>query len=248
LPAVSIPVVASSIYITASGENPINTESHQESKRGHDVEESPLPPSLPNNDSGTAGTSYIRHRWISWWSIAWRFTLALVFSLLLIAVLYGYSRSERLGTWDRRAFNTLTILFSSLASLSLGSLLGLLGAALRWPILARRVYTPRKVDLILGMYHPLGSLKLIAYQSRHRKLSVTTLIVLLYLIFNVVVRLSVAVFGLTYDLNDDLETEYPTMATDFGSVESFQYNPSEHLDYMIETKDFPRLYFLAQGV
>ncbi|KAL2117859.1 hypothetical protein VTJ04DRAFT_7519 [Mycothermus thermophilus] len=120
------------------------------------------------------GTPYKRHQWISWWSIDWRFTLALVFSLLLIAVLYGYSRSERLGTWDQRAFNTLTILFSSLASLSLGSLLGLLGAALRWPY---------------------------------------------------------SVFGLTYDLNDDVETEYPIMATDFGSVESFQYNSRRLRDF-----------------
>lgn len=117
----------------ASDEDPINTQTHQESRRDHDVEKSPLSPSPPDNDSCMTGTPYKRHQWISWWSIDWRFTLALVFSLLLIAVLYGYSRSERLGTWDQRAFNTLTILFSSLASLSLGSLLGLLGAALRWP-------------------------------------------------------------------------------------------------------------------
>lgn len=65
---------------------------------------------------------------------------------------------------------------------------------------------------------------------------------------HVAVRLSVSVFGLTYDLNDDVETEYPIMATDFGSVESFQYNSSKHQDYMIETGDFTRPYYLAQGV
>jgi hypothetical protein len=111
----------------------------------------------------------------------------------------------------------LTILFSSLVSLSLGSLLGLLGAVVRWPLLARRAHAPRDADLILGMPKPTGSLKLIVHHcGPNGKWSVTTWIVLAYLLFNIIGRLSVAAFGLTYDLNENASVDYPVMLHDFG--------------------------------
>ncbi|KAK0711757.1 hypothetical protein B0H67DRAFT_491133 [Lasiosphaeris hirsuta] len=135
-----------------------------------------------------------------------------------MVILHAFSGRESLGTWDRRLFNALTILSSSLVSLSLGSLLGLLGAVLRWPLLARRSHTPRDVDLILGMPNPTGSLKLIVHAcGRNGKWSVTTVIVLAYLVVNIIGRLSVAIFGLTYDLNEKAGVEYPVTLPDFGT-------------------------------
>lgn len=146
----------------------------------------------------------------------WRFACALLFSVLIIAVLHSYSGGVRLGPWDRRVFNTATILFSSLVSLSLGSLLGLLGSMIRWPLLAMKYNTPRDVDLLLGMPSLTGSLKLILHHSWNgQQWSRTTWIVLLYLLINLVGRLSVAVFGLTYDLNKEAGVEYPVMVNSF---------------------------------
>ncbi|KAL1841684.1 hypothetical protein VTJ49DRAFT_6723 [Mycothermus thermophilus] len=212
-----------------------NTRFHQEYTSRHVLDECPprsrtpstTPPWRTSSNGSVPTNTPSRYRWISWWSLAWRLVLSLLFSLLLLVVLYSYSGQDKLSTWDRRLFNTLTILFSSLASLSLGSLLGLLGAALRWPLLARRAHSPREVDLILGMQHPSVSLKLITYHcGRGRNMSVTTLVVLVYLIFNMAVRLSVAVFGLTYNLDENVYIDYPVMVTDFGSDEWLRYNLS----------------------
>ncbi|RYP01586.1 hypothetical protein DL765_010851 [Monosporascus sp. GIB2] len=154
------------------------------------------------------------------WSVLWRFFCTVLFSILVMAVLYSFSGIDSLTPWERRAFNTLTILLSSLVSLSLGSLLGLLGAAIRWVLLARKANTPRDVDLILGMPNPTGSLKLVFHHSgAHGKWSGTTLIVVLYLLVNIIGRLSVAAFGLTYDLDENAGIEYPVMINDFGTSE-----------------------------
>ncbi|KAK5655738.1 hypothetical protein OQA88_5275 [Cercophora sp. LCS_1] len=155
-----------------------------------------------------------------WWSVSWRFVCSVFFSIILMVILDSYAGRESLGTWDRRLFNMLTILFSSLVSLSLGSLLGLLGATLRWPLLASRKHAPDDVDLILGMSNPTGSLKLILHHCRRaNKWSATTSIVLAYLVVNIIGRLSVAAFGLTYDLNENAGIDYPVMLPDFGARE-----------------------------
>ncbi|KAK3349541.1 hypothetical protein B0T25DRAFT_504738 [Lasiosphaeria hispida] len=80
---------------------------------------------------------------LPWKHVAWRFAICLVFCIILAAVLYIFEGIEILDKWERRGFNTLSILFSSLVSLSLGSLLGLLGGMLRWPLLARSHASPR---------------------------------------------------------------------------------------------------------
>ncbi|KAG0634069.1 hypothetical protein HOY80DRAFT_1100958 [Tuber brumale] len=108
---------------------------------------------------------------------------------------------------SRRPFNTLSILLTVIASLGLGSLLGHLGSMLRWPLLARTV------DSILGMSPPAGSFRLIKRHVRERRVLRTTLIVAAYLVKNVVGRLSVAVFGLAYNMTEKAGIEYPILAT-----------------------------------
>ncbi|KAG0634062.1 hypothetical protein HOY80DRAFT_1100907 [Tuber brumale] len=119
------------------------------------------------------------------------------FSLVLLVIcLRAFSQLQALSEWEQRTFNTLSILLTAIASLGLGSLLRHLGSMLRWPLFARMV------DSILGIAPPAGSLRLIKRHIRERRISRSTLIVTTYLVTNVVGRLSVAIFGLAYNMTD----------------------------------------------
>ena len=137
---------------------------------------------------------------------------------------------------QRRGFNTLAILLSSLLSLALGSLFGILGSVIRWPLLAKKANKPLdvkspnreefelsnlvlQVDLILGMANPTGSFKLVWKHFIHWNLSGTTAVVALYLFANIASRLSVAGFGLTFSINEIAGVEFPVMVPDWGSDE-----------------------------
>ena len=73
-----------------------------------------------------------------------------------------------------------------------------------------------------------GSLRLIWRHLRKDGTSRTTWIVAGYLMINVFGRLSVAVFGLTYNMMDRTGIEYPILSTNWASVSWISYvNPSE---------------------
>ncbi|CUS15583.1 unnamed protein product, partial [Tuber aestivum] len=137
---------------------------------------------------------------------------------LLMICLRVFSRGQQLSKWEQRLFNTLSILLTAIASLGLGSLLGHLGSMLRWPLLARTMYQMRDVDLILGMSPPTCSLRLIWRHIREWRISRTTLIVTAYLVTNLVGRLSVAAFGLAYNMTDDAGVVDPILKSDWGSA------------------------------
>jgi len=63
------------------------------------------------------------------------------------------------------------------------------------------------------MQSPTGSAKLLFVHFREWRLSLTTFIVMLYLLTNIMGRFSVAIFGLTYNLVDDSVVDYPTLTT-----------------------------------
>ena len=67
------------------------------------------------------------------WNIAWRFICAIFCAILLGLQLFIFERKGDLTTSERRGFNSITVLISALLSLTLGSLLSLLGSMLRWP-------------------------------------------------------------------------------------------------------------------
>ncbi|RVD80415.1 uncharacterized protein DFL_008312 [Arthrobotrys flagrans] len=134
-----------------------------------------------------------------------------------MVTLERFAGMGHLDRWEKRGFNALAILLSSLVSLSLGSLLQLLGNMIRWRLLAREVNKPQDVDLILGMAQPTGALRLIWYHTKNGRWTVTTIVVAGFLLINIIGRLSVAAFGLTFDLNELPGIEYPVMVTDWGS-------------------------------
>ena len=165
-----------------------------------------------------------------WRSVSWCLLGSLLFSILLMLVRWFPVNKLILSTWEHRVFSSLTISFSSLVSLSVGSLLGLLGAALRWPLLAVRPHTPIEVDLLLSIGNPTVAVKLLAHCSgswrsgefRLMRWSTTALIVFAYLIVNTIGRLSVSVFGFSYDLKENVT--YPIAVTDFGDEQWMQGN------------------------
>lgn len=71
------------------------------------------------------------------------------------------------------------------------------------------------------MSNPTGSLRLIWNHIKGGKWNGTTWWVLVYLISNITSRLSVAWFGLTYDLNEIDGIEYPAMVSDWGTRDWF---------------------------
>lgn len=103
--------------------------------------------------NSTEETNPHRHtgawRHLPWKHVAWRCGASLVLCIILAVILFVFERMGVLDKWERRGFNTLSILLSSLVSLSLGSLLGLLGGMLRWPLLARGPASPRDVRRML---------------------------------------------------------------------------------------------------
>jgi hypothetical protein len=173
-------------------------------------------PSDDQSDDGTKTTIPSDRTGLSWWSVLWRLASGMMFSALLLLGLYFYGMKSNLDTWDRRLFNSFTLLCSALVSLSFGSMMGILGAALRWPLLARKAHSPHEVDLMLNMHNPTGTLRLLGHQIGCNKLSVTTIVALAYLIFNMAGRLGVAAFGLVYNLNENVEVQYPVMVTNFS--------------------------------
>jgi hypothetical protein len=77
--------------------------------------------------------------------ITWRFLNTVLFCSLLVLLLHVFHKKGHLSVTEKRAFNTLTLLFSAVVSLSLGSLLTLLGCMLRWRWLAWEPHKPREV-------------------------------------------------------------------------------------------------------
>lgn len=105
--------------------------------------------------NGRTGASGWRH--LPWKHVAWRFASSTLLCVLLAVVLYVFESMGVLDNWERRGFNTLSILLSSLVSLSLGSLLGLLGGMLRWPLLSRGPASPRDVRRLLASFLVLSA-------------------------------------------------------------------------------------------
>ncbi|KAG0642459.1 hypothetical protein HOY80DRAFT_901073, partial [Tuber brumale] len=144
-------------------------------------------------------------------------TTALSLSFLVLGLLI-FSRMGELSRWQQRGFNTITILLSAFASLGLGSMLGYLGSMLRWPLLARKRYKMQDIELLLAMPSPSGSAALVFTHIREWRLSLTTFIVMLYLVANIVGRFSVAIIGLTFNLADVPVVIPPTFVTNWAST------------------------------
>ncbi|KAK5659835.1 hypothetical protein OQA88_13298 [Cercophora sp. LCS_1] len=162
-----------------------------------------------------------------WFAIAWRFLLVILFAVSIVIVLHMYQQKGSLSSDDRRWFNALTLLFTALISLSVGSLLGLLGSMIRWPLLATRSHSPRDVDLVLGMPEATGTLRLLWFRSvSSEKWTVTTLVALLYLVINTLGRLSVASIGLAFDVNENVSAIQPIRLSDWNSSDWFDLQKS----------------------
>ncbi|KAF8252106.1 hypothetical protein K440DRAFT_537548, partial [Wilcoxina mikolae CBS 423.85] len=158
-------------------------------------------------------------------SILIRFSITCVTIILLIICLFSFSRIGDLDKWHQRGFNALPILLTGTMSICIGSLLGYLGLMIRWPILAGATHTAQDIDYILEMGSPTGALRLIVKNVSQSRWTRTTSIVAMFFFVNIAGRLSVALFGLTFNLTDVPGVDYPIMVTNW-SVDPT--NPSPH--------------------
>ena len=92
------------------------------------------------------------------------------------------------------------------------------------------------------MATPTRSLRLIKRHIRERRISRTTLIVTAYLLTNILGRLSVAIFGLAFNLKDDKRIEYPTLATNWTSA-----SWTRNIDPVTDVAGAPKGYQIVEG-
>jgi len=84
---------------------------------------------------------------------------------------------------------------------------------------------PLQVDLILGMANPAGSVGLIWQHTKTLRWCGTTIIVLSYLIINIIGRLSVTLFGFTFDINEEGGNDPPIMVSNWAPSEDWSFCP-----------------------
>ncbi|KAF8457849.1 hypothetical protein BDZ91DRAFT_666346 [Kalaharituber pfeilii] len=150
------------------------------------------------------------------WPLALRFFATCLSIGVLCICLREFQQFGLLDKPKQRSFNTLAILLSGIMSLAIGSMFGILGAILRWPLLARAKYSVRDVDLILSIQNPTGSWALVWEHTREGRWTLTSTIVFIFLIITVIGRLSVAGFGLTFNLADEPNRYYPIRISDWS--------------------------------
>ena len=96
--------------------------------------------------------------------------------------------------------------------------------------------------MILGMAPPTRSLRLIKRHIRERRISRTTFIVTIYLLTNILGRLSVAIFGFAFNLKDEKGIDYPTLRTNWTSA-----SWTRNIDFFPDGPGAPRGYEIAEG-
>ena len=92
------------------------------------------------------------------------------------------------------------------------------------------------------MAPPTRSLRLIKRHIRERRISRTTVIVTVYLLSNILGRLSVAIFGLAFNLKDGEGIIYPILATNWASA-----SWTRSIDTPADGLDMPRGYEIVEG-
>ncbi|KAF8242065.1 hypothetical protein K440DRAFT_497800, partial [Wilcoxina mikolae CBS 423.85] len=132
----------------------------------------------------------------------------------IVGCLAGFSTINDMRIWAKRAFNTLSIVFISMLSVGIGSMIGELGKTIRWKLLASMPHNLQDVEDILSLPSPFASLRRIyrraGLQSTYPRTrcslfrwpSRTSSILVSFLFANLLGRLSVATFGLVFSIND----------------------------------------------
>ena len=91
------------------------------------------------------------------------------------------------------------------------------------------------------MAPPTRSLRLIKRHIRERRISRTTFIVTMYLLANILGRLSVAIFGLAFNLKDVERIVHPTLVTNWASALW-----TRNIDLFVEVPGAPKGYEVVE--
>ncbi|KAF8456815.1 hypothetical protein BDZ91DRAFT_839228 [Kalaharituber pfeilii] len=122
----------------------------------------------------------------------------------------GYGAKRVLHNMERKVFNALVILLAAAISTGIGFLIDQVGYMLRGGLLMKGLNTKQEIAYI--WQGTLGSYALLVWSHLRRKsYNVATTLALLFLIANVVGRLSVALFGFTYALDFTDQIDVPAL-------------------------------------
>ncbi|KAF8456816.1 hypothetical protein BDZ91DRAFT_800914 [Kalaharituber pfeilii] len=142
----------------------------------------------------------------TWPIILFNFLCEILFAYTLKR--YGVKRV--LNTVERRVFNALVIFLAAAISTGIGFLIDQVGYMLRGGLLMKGFNTKQEIAYI--WQGTLGSYALLVWSHLRRKsYNIATTLALLFLIVNVVGRLSVALFGFTYTLDFTDQIEVPAL-------------------------------------
>ncbi|KAF8456809.1 hypothetical protein BDZ91DRAFT_800895 [Kalaharituber pfeilii] len=134
----------------------------------------------------------------------------LLCEFLFAYTLKHYGAKRVLHSMERRVFNALVILLAAAISTGIGFLIDQVGYMLRGGLLMKGFNTKQEIAYV--WQGTLGSYALLVWSHLRRKsYNVATTLALLFLIANVVGRLSVALFGFTYSLDFTDEIIVPAL-------------------------------------
>ncbi|KAF8460904.1 hypothetical protein BDZ91DRAFT_765982 [Kalaharituber pfeilii] len=113
-----------------------------------------------------------------------------------------YNDKGVLGKVDRRWFNTISLLLAAALSMGIGYFLDQVGLMLRGGLVMKRPNTTTEIGHIWR--GTIGSYSLLVWcHLRRKSYNVVTVLAWLFVVGNVIGRLSVAFLGLTYTVDDD---------------------------------------------
>ncbi|KAF8417393.1 hypothetical protein EV426DRAFT_623297 [Tirmania nivea] len=151
---------------------------------------------------------------------------------MIMICLHGAAQKEGLSEWEKRAFNFAIIMLSAILSLGIGYLLDQLGLLARGQVLASNPHTELSITYIIR-----GSMTSVAHLLSHhvlhrpRTFNRVTFIAAMYLAFSISARLSVALLGLTFNVDESLHikesisiSRWPLPNVQFTNVHSDVHN------------------------
>lgn len=124
---------------------------------------------------------------------------------LIVLCLYVTARENSMSEWEKRVFNFTLLLLSAILTLGIGHLLDRLGLLARGQMLASNAHTELSIRYIIrGSMISVAHLLFDHVHKRPRTFNRTTVVAVIYLIFTISARLSVALLGLTFNVKESI--------------------------------------------
>ncbi|KAL8651895.1 MAG: hypothetical protein Q9226_004493 [Calogaya cf. arnoldii] len=143
----------------------------------------------------------------------WRLLFTAVLVALVIITLTIYDDRKAVAHDDKITFNTIITVLNLALGLNFFEAFKDMAKVLRWRVLANRKFTVRETDLILGGE---SLSKLFTLMRESMKKPLTSFVCAFWLALNLLAQVSVAMIGLTYSMDNGVDST--TITTSHGNV------------------------------